>query len=171
MTLTDWLQIPCLPEDVSGDEHEGFYLGIDIVKDKLKIMESRFFTFLNYSNFNHFLFNAHNKNTYASGSIEIEIVSELGDNPTESPYATTQSPIILRRLIGTATFNIFDYDNDKTQNGNYASILKSLCTAQALKEFPQFGSLLNKESLVKIVQGKRNNFKTDKAVLKTLQNG
>lgn len=123
--LNNWLQAPPLPEEIKGDEVEGFFLGIDTVKIKLKTLEDRFGVWVDYSNFSHLVFYDVQKNLYASGSLEVALRFE--DGP-------------VKKFVGAATFNVAEY----YPNGHYAATLKSLCISNAMLEYPQFGGLLNK---------------------------
>lgn len=140
-TLLQWLMSPCPPEDVKGDQYLGYFLGIDKVNEKINILRSKFECRVNFRNFHHFLFIKPTKEVFASGSIEVEIISKDGTFHVE--------------LVGAATFDIEEYDNDKESNPHYAATLKSLCKSNALLEYPQFGSLLNKQELNRTIQGKR----------------
>lgn len=154
-TLQQWLDIPCLPEEVLGDEQTGYYLGILKIREKIKYMENIYNVRVNYSNFHHFLFNRMDKETFSSGSIEIEI----SENKTDNYFAS----FFYKRLVGAYTFNITDYDNAQDKNEQYAGTTKSLCIGNALgNEYPQFGSLLNKKELIKTIQGKKLSQKENK---------
>lgn len=143
ITLKEWLNIPCLEQDVSGDPQNGYYLGILKIREKIKFMEDTFNVTVNESNFHHFLFNRMDKEVFSSGSIEIEIIQIIG--------------FFNQKLVGAYSFNITDYDNPQDKNEQYAGTTKSLCIGNALgNKYPQFGSLLNRKELVRTIKGKCN---------------
>jgi len=153
LSLKDWLQLPCLPDEVKGDANTGFYLGIEKIREKIKFMENEFHITVNYGNFRHFLFNRMDKEVFASGSLEVELVED-------SNYGL----VFYKKLVGAYSFNIQDYDNHNDRNEQYAGTLKSLCIGNALgNEYPQFGSLLNTQDLTRTIQRKAS-FKTSSKI-------
>lgn len=160
LSIKEWLQIPCLEEDILGDPQTGYYLGILKIREKIKYMEETFNVRVNYSNFHHFMFNRMDKEVFSSGSIEIEI--------SEQAFGFIV-PIFNKKLIGAYTFNITDYDNPQDKNEQYAGTTKSLCIGNALSnEYPAFGSLLNRKELIRTIQGRRPG-KTSDAIKNALK--
>ena len=139
MTLREWLQIPCSANDLLPVPQErggtGFYMPIVVVKRKIRLMETDFRTKLNQMEFRHLLFSNLKNETFASGSINLQMVAQ---GIKEGNYVPDPE---ITYLIGAATFNTQHYE----QNGHWAATLKSLCIINALSDFPQFGSLANLE--------------------------
>lgn len=126
-TVYQWLQTPCKPEEVKGDAETGFFLGIDRTREKIKYMEETFGVSVHYSDFNHITFMTPDRNCFMSGSLSMVLSFVEGKE---------------KKLVGAATFNLQEY----YPNQHFAATLKSLCICNALfNEYPQFGSLLNKE--------------------------
>lgn len=148
-TLLEWLNADPLPQDIKGDADTGYYLGIEKVNEKLHILKEKFNVRIHFTNFHHFLFNKPDKTVWASGSIQVELISKDGT------FHDT--------LIGAATFDIQEYDNDKEFNSHYAATLKSLAKSNAMLEYPQFGSKLNKQDLVRTIQVRGKKETSDKA--------
>lgn len=128
LTVKEWLNTPCLPEEISGDAESGWFLGIEILRKKLKYLEDKFGVLVGYSDFNHLIFNAPDRRSFASGSLNMELKFEDG---------TT------KRLVGGATFDLQEY----APNTHFAATLKSLCIGNGLLEYEAFGRSLNKDPL------------------------
>lgn len=132
ISIIEWLETDCIESEIMGDHSKGYYLGIDTVKSKIRQMEKRFQAIVDISSFNHFFFTNPDKSVIASGSLEVMITH----------------PDIVKCIVGAATFDMKDYDG----NTHYAATLKSLCICNAMLQFPQFGSKLNKEFVPTIQQ-------------------
>ena len=130
--LIEWLDTPCLPDDLIELSKDVYYMPIGTVKRKIKYMEDKFGVFVSESNFSHHIFNVNQKRYFASGSIEIKIVS-----------ADTGAQIY--QIVGAATFPLEQYG----ENTHYAATLESLCILNAFGgKFMQFGSGLNSLDVV-----------------------
>lgn len=140
MELKQWLQIPCLETEVKGDEKTGYYIPVEILKSKIKYMEDTFDVVVQYSNFQHFIFNHFDKEQFASGSIEVHIQSA-------AKWGIITDKIFSKRLVGAYTFPLIKYNTFESPNTYYANTLKSLAIRNAFLEYPQFGSLLNNKEL------------------------
>lgn len=126
--LKKWLQTPCATEDLLELTKGIYYMPIGAVKKKIQYMEDTFDVAVLEQNFHHFLFNNTQRDTLASGSIEIVIV----DNGIGRKIS---------QMVGAATFPIASYGD----NTHYAATLMSLCKVSAFgNKYPQFGSGLNK---------------------------
>lgn len=126
-TVYEWLNTPCPKEEVKGDADSGFFLGIDRTREKIKFMEDTFGVSTSYFGFSHLIFTTPDRQCFTSGSLNVKLTFADGKE---------------KHLVGAATFNIQDY----YPNQHFAATLKSLCICNALfSEYPQFGSLLNKE--------------------------
>lgn len=126
--LMDWLYTECSDEDVRTHPKDEAvkYLGIDVLNRKFKEMQDEFFVTVHRTNFQHQFFTHSNKKQMFSGSIDVMFSSE---------YFT-------QHLSGAATFYLDEY----SPNTHFAPTGKSLCITNAVSIFPQFGSLLNKNS-------------------------
>lgn len=165
LTLKGWLYIPCLDEELTGDEATGFHLPIETIRKKLQYMENQFGAVLHQSDFKHFLFNRMDKEVFASGSMQVEILQSQNINPDNWIGATFSEPKLFKKLVGAYSFNIQDYDNPKDRNEQYAGTLKTLCLRNALSsEYPQFGSLIYAKEPIKSNRGTKHSFKTSSKI-------
>lgn len=134
--LLRWLRTECDEDDVKFNTDGSKYLGIKTVKDKLRLLRERWGVQRNENGFNHFVFTTRNGDSFASGSLNIELVGE-GFNV---------------KLVGAATFNLKEYG----ENTHYAATLKSLCLCNAMLEYPQFGACLNDDIADVVLPTKEN---------------
>lgn len=145
-TLKEWLQLEPFPGDVIGNIEEGFSIDLEALRNKMRFMEDTFDVIINQSNFHHLLFNGIDKQTYSSGTIEIEIL---------------QSGKLFKRLVGGSTFNILEYAGER---GSYfANISKTLTIRNAMLHYPAFGANLNKQ-IPGVPLQKGYNKSTDKVI-------
>jgi hypothetical protein len=149
MSLEEWLDTPPLPEEVRGDATNGFYLGIDRVKAKIRWMEKNFGVVVHQGSMRHnMLHDPVTKQTYSSATLEIEIWKDGA---------------LLRRVAGASTINIADY-NHGAQGEYYANINKSLAICNAMLAFEQFGASLNREEVAKVNRPVVGDIQTSKKV-------
>lgn len=148
LTLKEWLNLEPLEEEVNGNPHEGYWIDLDKLREKIRYMEVTFKVFVNYSNFRHTMFNTTDKRILSSGTIDVEIISNEGFFSGERYFE--------KRLTGGSTFNVDEYPD----TSYYANISKTLSIRNALLEFPQFGANLNKQEIKRTVVGKKFLHKT-----------
>lgn len=145
ITFEKWLSLEPLDHEILGDPHTGYYVSLEAIRKKIAYMELKYEVTINYYNFRHLLFNSMDKQTYSSGTIELEIIRDGK---------------VFKRLVGASTHNSVEYDN----NTFFANTSKTLAIRNALLEYPTFGANLNKQELILTISGKRFDGKTSSAV-------
>lgn len=138
----EWLNTEPIDLELSEGKDGSVYMGIDVIKPKLKELDPAWGT----TNFRSKYFSPAAHSLWWSGSVELHVQFTLTIGTPVDGYET--EPFVKRTIVGAATFNTqdyFDHIDNKGGNTNWDAVGLSLCIVNAAKNIgPSFGMNLNK---------------------------